>query len=82
MALKVTLTLEMPMFQYLLYLIVSEKPFFPGERKETKLTCRPTCSYLAAGKNDVCDTWLLVRSFCAGAAFCPLFPPALALPRC
>ena len=37
MALKVTLTLEMPMFQYLLYLIVSEKPFFPGRKEGNKI---------------------------------------------
>ena len=39
------------MFQCLLYLIVPEKTFFPRKEKETKMTCRPACLYLAAGKN-------------------------------
>ena len=34
-----------------MYHIVPEKPFVQEEEEETKLTCRPACSYFAAGKN-------------------------------
>ena len=40
------------MFQCLLYSIVLEKTFIP-RKEETKLTCRPACSYLAAGKKNI-----------------------------
>ena len=39
-------------FQCLFSFIVPEKTFIPRRKEETKLTCRPACSYLVAGKNN------------------------------